>query len=135
MSLALVTNVAAENTHLILEGRIWLSYNGSMNTYLRLVFCLALISCSATQGPPPKGSQTGPAYTSEQLREFNNQPVALIEGPFGPVATPEREMAVTKNPSENSKYFSPPQGEQEAEAIETQSADPYTPISTPVYRF
>ena len=134
MSLALVTNVAAENTHLILEGGIWLSYNGSMNTYLRLVFCLALISCSATQGPPPKGSQTGPAYTSEQLREFNNQPVALIEGPFGPVATPEREMNATKKSAENSKYFSPPQGEQEAEAIETQSADPYTP-STPVYRF
>lgn len=135
MSLALVTNVASETTHLILECGIWLSYNGFMNTYLRLIFCLTLISCSATQGPPPKGSQTGPAYTSEQLREFNNQPVALIEGPFGPVATPEREMGVTKKPPENSKYFSPPQGEQEAEAIETQSADPYTPISTPVYRF
>ena len=105
-----------------------------MNTYLRLVFCLALTSCSATQGPPPKGSQTGPAYTSEQLREFNNQPISPAESPFGSVATPEREMDLTKQPPENSKYFSPPQGEQEAEAIETQSPKPYTP-STPVYRF
>ena len=106
-----------------------------MNTYLRLVFCLALTSCSATQGPPPKGSQTGPAYNSEQLREFNNQPISPAEGPFGPVATPAREMDLTKQPPGNSKYFSPPQGEQEAEAIETQSADPYTPTSAPVYRF
>ena len=134
MPLALVANEAAENALLILERGMWLSYNGPMNTYLRLVFCLALASCSATQGPPPKGSQTSSAYTSEQLREFNNQPISPVEGPFGPVAMPEREMDLTKQPPENSKYFSPPQGEQEAEAIETQSAEPYTP-STPVYRF
>jgi hypothetical protein len=106
-----------------------------MNTYLRLVFCLALISCSATQGPPPKGSQTYSPYTPEQLGGFNNQPISPAEGPFGPVATPERVIDVTKKPPGNSKYFSPPQGEQEAEAIETQSADPYTPTSAPVYRF
>jgi hypothetical protein len=135
MPLALVTNEAAENTHLILEVGIRLSYNGLMNTYLRLALCLTLISCSATQGPPPKGSQTGPAYSSEQLREFNNQAISPAEGPFGPVATPENEIDVTKKPPRNSKYFSPPQGEQEAEAIETQSAEPYTPMSTPVYRF
>lgn len=105
-----------------------------MNAYLRLALCLTLVSCSAIQGPPPKGSQTFAAYTPEQLREFNNQPVSPAEGPFGLVATPLRETELTKKPPSNSKYFSPPQGEQEAEAIETQSADPYTP-STPVYRF
>ena len=105
-----------------------------MNTYLRLVLCLTLVSCSATQGPPPKGSQTSSAYSPEQLREFNNQPVSPAEGPFGPVATSPRETDLTKKPPGNSKYFSQPNGEQEAEAIETQSADPYTP-STPVYRF
>jgi len=105
-----------------------------MNIYLRLALCLTLLSCSATQGPPPKGSQTSSAYTPEQLREFNNQGISPAEGPFGPVATPPRETDLTKKSPDNSKYFSQPDGEEEAEAIETQSADPYTP-STPVYRF
>jgi hypothetical protein len=43
-------------------------------------------------------------------------------------------MGQSKKPAGNSKYFSAPEGEQEAEAIETQSADPYTP-SAPVYHF
>ncbi len=106
-----------------------------MNTYFRLALCLTLLSCSVTpQTPPPKGSQTSAVYTPEQLREFNNQPVALSEGPFGPVATPPPKQGMTKKTPGNSKYFSQPEGEQEAEAIETQSADPYTP-GTPVYRF
>ncbi|OWS71212.1 hypothetical protein CBI31_00340 [Polynucleobacter campilacus] len=94
-----------------------------------------MVGCStAQQGPPPKGSQTSAVYTPEQLREFNNQPVALSEGPFGPVATPPPKQGLTKKSPGESKYFSQQNGEQEAEAIETQSADPYTP-STPVYRF
>jgi len=105
-----------------------------MNNYLRLILCLALVSCSATQGPPPQGSRTSPVYSPEQLREFNNQPVALSEGPFGPVATPPPQKSLSKKPAGDSKYFSQPTGEEEAESIETQSADPYTPM-TPVYRF
>ena len=106
-----------------------------MNSFLKLSFCLTLLSCSAVpQGPPPKGSQISAVYTSEQLREFNNQPVALSEGPFGPVATPPLKQGLTKKSPGDSKYFSQPTGEQEAEAIETQSCDPYLP-STPVYRF
>jgi hypothetical protein len=106
-----------------------------MNIPLKLAICLVLVGCStAQQGPPPKGSQTGPVYTPQQLREFNNQPVAFSEGPFGPVATPAPKQGLTKKPPGGSKYFSQSEGEQEAEAIETQSADPYTP-STPVYRF
>jgi hypothetical protein len=106
-----------------------------MNASLKLALCLVLSGCSAApQGPPPKGSQTGAVYSPEQLREFNNQPVALTEGPFGPVATPLSNQSLAKKPVGDSKYFSQPQGEKEAEAIETQSADPYTPM-TPVYRF
>ena len=106
-----------------------------MNIYLRLTLCLTLLSCSATpQTPPPIGSKTSAIYTPEQLKEFNNQPISPTEGPFGPVATPPREMGQSKKPAGSSKYFSAPEGEQEAEAIETQSADPYTP-SAPVYRF
>jgi hypothetical protein len=106
-----------------------------MNISLKLALCLVLVGCStAQQGPPPKGSQTSAVYTPEQLREFNNQPVAFSEGPFGPVATPPPNQGLTKKTPGNSKYFTQPDGEQEAEAIETQSADPYLP-STPVYRF
>ncbi len=106
-----------------------------MNTYLRLALCLTLLSCSTTpQTPPPIGSKTSAVYTPEQLRGFNNQPISPTEGPFGPVATPPQERGLSKKPPGNSKYFSAPEGEEEAEAIETQSSDPYTP-TTPVYRF
>ena len=106
-----------------------------MNIPLKLALCLALAGCStAQQGPPPKGSQTSPVYSPEQLREFNNQPVAFSEGPFGPVASPSPKQGLTKNTPGNSNYFNQPDGEQEAEAIETQSADPYMP-SSPIYRF
>ena len=106
-----------------------------MNIPLKLALCLILVGCStAQQGPPPKGSQTSSIYSPEQLREFNNQPVAFSEGPFGPVATPPQKQGMSKKPPGDSQYFNQPQGEQEAEAIETQSADPYMP-STPVYRF
>ena len=73
-------------------------------------------------------------YTAEQLREFNNQAISPSEGPFGPVNTPPQDRVQAKQSPRDSKYFSPPEGEEEAEAIETQSADPYTP-SQPVYRF
>ena len=106
-----------------------------MSTLQKLVICLLLVGCSsAQQGPPPEGSRTSAIYSPEQLREFNNQPLALTEGPFGPVATPPQKQSLTKKPAGDAKYFSQPQGEQEAEAIETQSAEPYTPM-TPVYRF
>ncbi len=112
-----------------------LPYNELMHISLKFALCLALVGCStAQQGPPPKGSQTSPVYSPEQLREFNNQPVALTEGPFGPVATPSQKQGLSRQSPGDSKYFNQPQGEQEAEAIETQSADPYLP-STPIYRF
>ena len=60
--------------------------------------------------------------------------MAPTEGPFGPVATPPPKQSLTKKPPGDSKYYSQPEGEEEAESIETQSSDPYTPM-TPVYRF
>jgi hypothetical protein len=106
-----------------------------MKIYLSLTLCFVLLGCStAQQGPPPKESQTSPVYSPEQLREFNNQPVALTEGPFGPVDTPPQKQGQSKKSDVDSKYYNQSQGEQEAEAIETQSADPYLPM-TPVYRF
>jgi len=99
-----------------------------------IAFYLGLLSLVvAAQTAPPKGSVTYSPYTPEQLREFNNQPLSPSEGPFGLVNTPPQDRVQVKT-SGDSKYFSPPEGEEEAEAIETQSADPYTP-SVPVYRF
>jgi hypothetical protein len=106
-----------------------------MNISLKLALCLILAGCStAQQGPPPKGSQTSPVYSPEQLRQFNNQPIGLTEGPFGPVAAPSQKQGLSRQSPGDSKYFNQPQGEQEAEAIETQSADPIQP-GIPIYRF
>jgi len=125
---------AAPKTSALIE-LSYLTYNGLMKIKFKLVYCFALLSFSViAQTTPPKGSQTYSPYTPEQLRELNNQPISPTEGPFGPVETPPQEQGLSKRPPGNSKYYNNPEGEDEAEAIETQSADPYTP-STPVYRF
>jgi hypothetical protein len=106
-----------------------------MNMKFVLACYLGLLSCLVgAQTEPPKGSVTYSPYTPEQLREFNNQAISPSEGPFGPVNTPPQDRIQAKQSPRDSKYFSPPEGEEEAEAIETQSADPYTP-SQPVYWF
>jgi hypothetical protein len=106
-----------------------------MNIKLILAAYLGLLSLAlAAQSGPPPGSVTYSPYTPEQLREFNNQPISLTEGPFGPVNTPPQDRVQAKQAPGDSKYYSQPEGEEEAEATETQSADPYTP-SEPIYRF
>lgn len=52
-------------------------------------------------------------------------------GTVGP-GTPVLNMG--NKPSVDSKYFSQPQGEQEAESLEIESAQPYEPMS-PVLTF
>lgn len=105
---------------------------------MKLIFTgilLALSLSTFAQDNPPKGSKTYSPYTPEQLRELNHQPLAPAEGPFGPVTTPsDQGVSQTQKPPKNSKYLNPPQGEEEAEALETESVEPYTP-ATPVYRF
>lgn len=106
-----------------------------MNIKYALAVCVSFLSLAvAGQSGPPSGSVTYSPYTPEQLQEFNNQPLSPSEGPFGPVDTTAQGEVAAKKSTGNSKYFSPPEGEEEAEAIETQSAEPYTP-STPIYRF
>ncbi len=68
-------------------------------------------------------------YSKEQLREFNAQPIASaisvgeIDG--------QRKGSQDFN---NAKLYRQPLGEEEAEALETQSADPYMPTK-PVMTF
>ena len=68
-------------------------------------------------------------YTKEQLKEFNSQPLA-------PAVTVD-EVDGESNPRVpkiDSKYFRQPEGEEEAEVLETGSPDAYTPIQ-PMFTF
>ena len=68
-------------------------------------------------------------YTKEQLEEFNSQPIS-------PTISVDEVDGQTNNPrsAAHSKYFRQPEGEEEAEALETESADPYMPIE-PTFSF
>lgn len=108
-----------------------------MNKYaLRLANCLVLISIAAcTQAPPlPPGSTTTSPYTPEQIKEFNNQALSPVEGPFGPVDPRAEDLRLAKERALDSKLYNQPKGEQEAEALEMQSADPYQ-ATKPVFTF
>jgi hypothetical protein len=99
-----------------------------MNTFFpKLSPLLLLIGISAcSQAPPqPPGSTTFSPYTPAQIQEFNKQSLSPVEGPFGPVDPRAEDLRIAKERALDAKLYSQPQGEQEAEAIETQSADPY----------
>jgi hypothetical protein len=85
---------------------------GLMNTStLGLAPFLLLMGLSAcTQTPiKPPGSTTFSPYTPGQIQEFNKR-------------------------AADAKFYNQPQGEEEAEALETQSADPYQ-STKPVFTF
>ena len=99
-----------------------------MNTFsLRLGSLLLLLVISAcTQAPPkPPGSTTFSPYTPGQIQEFNKQTLSPVEGPFGPVDPRAEDQRIAKERALDAKFYNQPQGEEEAEALETQSADPY----------
>lgn len=101
---------------------------GYMNTFLsRLSPFLLLMGISAcSQAPPlPSGSTTYSPYTPGQIQEFNKQSLSPVEGPFGPVDQKAEDLRIAKERALDSKYYNQPEGEEEAEALETQSADPY----------
>jgi hypothetical protein len=83
-----------------------------------------VVACSQTP-PKPPGSTTFSPYTPQQIQEFNQQTLSPVEGPFGPVNPRAEDLRIAKERASDAKYFNQPQGEQEAEAIETESADPY----------
>ena len=62
-------------------------------------------------------------YTKEQLQQFNSQPIA-------PAVSVSEVDGQTQRPQElrDSKLYQQPLGEEQAEALETQSVDPYTPL-------
>ena len=110
---------------------------GFMNTCaLRLVPCLLLMSISAcTQAPPlPPGSTTNSPYTPQQIKEFNSQTLSPVEGPFGPVDPRVEDLRLSKERALDAKLYNQPKGEEEAEALELQSADPFQ-ATKPVLTF
>ena len=101
---------------------------GAMNSFFsKLSPFLLLISVAACSQAPPKppGSTTFSPYTPAQIQEFNQQTLSPVEGPFGPVDQRAEDLRIAKERASDAKFYNQPQGEEEAEAIETQSADPY----------
>ena len=108
-----------------------------MFKYLICLFASPLLisfSVLAQTQEPSTGMQTYSPYTPQQIKELNNQPLSPVEGPFGPVSPSVRAMDLSKKQSIDSNFYSQPKGEEEAEALETESAAPYQPIS-PVISF
>ena len=94
---------------------------------------MGISACS--QVPPlPPGSTTYSPYSPRQIQEFNKQSLSPVEGPFGPVDPKAEDLRIAKERALDSKFYRQPQGEQEAEAIEMQSADPYQ-ATKPVLTF
>ena len=62
-------------------------------------------------------------FTKEQLQQFNSQPIS-------PAISVNEIDGQTRGPQDyrGSKFYQQPQGEEEAEALETQSSDPYIPV-------
>ena len=108
-----------------------------MNTFfLRVSPCLLFIGITAcTQVLPlPPGSKTNSPYTPQQIKEFNSQTLSPVEGPFGPVDPRAEDLRLSKERALDSKFYNQPVGEEEAEALEMHSADPYQ-ATKPVFTF
>jgi hypothetical protein len=79
-------------------------------------------------------AQTFSPYTPEQIRELNSQPIAPMQTPEGPVYL--EAPAVSQKPKVpfDSRFLKNPDGEEQAEAQETESAVPFEPFS-PTFSF
>jgi hypothetical protein len=73
-------------------------------------------------------AQTFSPYTPKQIQEFNNQPIAPVETPAGPVYLESPPVSQKPNVSINSRYIKNPDGEEQAEAQGAESAVPFEPI-------
>ena len=73
-------------------------------------------------------AQTFSPYTPEQIQEFNNQPIAPMETPAGPVYLDPPPVSQKPKVPFDSRYVKNPDGEEQAEAQEVESAAPFEPI-------
>jgi hypothetical protein len=101
--------------------------------FARFLLLAGVSACTQTP-PQPPGSTTYSPYTPQQIKGFNNQTLSPVEGPFGPVNPRAEDLRIAKERAADSKLYSQPEGEEQAEAIETQSTDPYQ-ATKPVITF
>lgn len=73
-------------------------------------------------------AQTFSPYTPAQIQEFNNQPIAPIETPAGPVYLETPPVIQKPKVPFDSRYVKNPDGEEQAEAQGAESAAPFEPI-------
>lgn len=73
-------------------------------------------------------AQTFSPYTPKQIQEFNNQPIAPVEPPAGPVYLKPPPVSQKSNMPFDSRYIKNPDGEEQAEAQGSESAAPFEPI-------
>jgi hypothetical protein len=73
-------------------------------------------------------AQTFSPYTPTQIQEFNNQPIAPIETPEGPVYSEAVPVQQKPNSPLDARYIKNPDGEEQAEAQGAGSAAPFKPI-------
>lgn len=76
--------------------------------------------------------QTFSPYTPAQIQEFNNQPVAPLETPEGPVYLESVPVKQKPNSPLDSRYVKNSDGEEQAEAQGAESAVPFVPIPTTI---
>ena len=85
---------------------------------LVVIFALPMTAIGQTYSP----------YTPAQIQEFNNQPLAPIETPAGPVYLERPPVSQKPNVPFDSRYIKNPDGEEQAEAQGAESAAPFEPI-------
>lgn len=85
---------------------------------LVVIFALPMTAIAQTYSP----------YTPAQIQEFNNQPLAPIESPAGPVYLERPPVSQKPNVPFDSRYIKNPDGEEQAEAQGAESAAPFEPI-------
>jgi len=99
-----------------------------MKHSMRLKTCLIFGIASNLAFPASVIAQTFSPYTPEQIQEFNNQPIAPMETPAGPVYLDPPPVSQKSKPPFDSRYVKNPDGEEQAEAQEVESAAPFEPI-------
>lgn len=85
---------------------------------LVVIFALPMTAIAQTYSP----------YTPAQIQEFNNQPLAPIETPAGPVYLERPPVSQKPGVPLDSRYIKNPDGEEQAEAQGAESAAPFEPI-------
>lgn len=99
-----------------------------MNTSVRLKAIVIFGMTLSVSFPMTIIAQTFSPYTPEQIQEFNNQPIAPVATPAGPVYLESPPASQKPKVPFDSRYIKNPDGEEQAEAQGAESAVPFEPI-------